>query len=194
MLTVYRLFLKQISFLMSIRMTGTRGDGWPETTLPPLFLSQTHISIIVYCTVLLTSSDSSSYVWQCFVSWYSFSLYIFIFLTWNNTHVYLCLFVRKLTAFSQIFWGERIQHFESWSKSTVYFCQFQANWTGYSLNQFSNVWLVSCWCLMAMFLHNATYDVSNISLMSLMMYLGCHKMCVLTSYIFGWLGFWQGEC
>ena len=62
------------------------------------------------------------------------------------------------------------------------------------LNQFSNVWLVSCWCLMAIFLHTATYDVSNISLMSLMMYFGCHKMCVLTSYIFGWLGFWQGEC
>ena len=61
-------------------------------------------------------------------------------------------------------------------------------------DRFSNVWLVSCWCLMAIFLHTATYDVSNISLMPLMMYLVCHKMCVLTSYIFGWLGFWQGEC
>ena len=76
----------------------------------------------------------------------------------------------------------------------INFCQFQANWMGSSLNQFSNVWLVSCWCLMAMFLRTATYDVSNISLMPLMMYLVCHKMCVLTSYIFGWLGFWQGEC
>ena len=76
----------------------------------------------------------------------------------------------------------------------INFYQFQANWMGSSLNQFSNVWLVSCWCLMAMFLHTATYDVSNISLMPLMMYLVCHKMCVLTSYIFGWLGFWQGEC
>ena len=94
------------------------------------------------------------------------------FLRWENTK----LWKLKQTPFTNF-------------SVKINFCQFQANWTGYSLVQFSNVWLVSCWCLMAIFLHTATYDVSNISLMSLMMYLVCHKMCVLTSYIFGWLGF-----
>ena len=105
MLTVYRLFLKQISFLMSIRMTGTRGDGWPETTLPPLFFSQTHISIIVYCTLLLTSSDSSSYMYgNVLLANIAFlcNIYIFDLKQYTRICVYLCASSQLSPRFSEV--------------------------------------------------------------------------------------------
>ena len=106
MLTVYRLFLKQISFLMSIRMTGTRGDGWPETTLPPLFLSQTHISIIVYCTLLLTSSDSSSYMYGnvllANIAFLCVYIYIFDLKQYTRISVYLCASSQLSPRFSEV--------------------------------------------------------------------------------------------